>query len=209
MVTTVSHKPQSLALSFLFLAIVAASCSADPAALPAAKTKEEFVETFTARDGTTLLLRSEQETDAKKRFSGSEQVLRAQLSDNQFAIACENGTEPPFRNAYWNNKAEGLYVDMIDGTALFLSSNKFDSGTGWPSFYQALDVAVLDFIVDDSYGMRRIEVRAKASKAHLGHVFEDGPPPSGLRYCINSASLRFIPKAELSAQGYENWLAKL
>ncbi|MBN2873621.1 MAG: peptide-methionine (R)-S-oxide reductase MsrB [Spirochaetales bacterium] len=128
--------------------------------------------------------------------------LRAQLSPEQYAVLVESATEPPFQNAFWDNHREGIYVDAIDGTALFASREKFDSGTGWPSFWAPIDPDAVVLVEDLSYGMRRIEVRSKASGGHLGHLFDDGPDPTGLRYCINSASLRFIPRAELAANGY-------
>lgn len=129
--------------------------------------------------------------------------LRASLSPSQYAVLVESATEPPFENLYWNNHAEGVYVDRIDGTPLFASREKFDSGTGWPSFWAPIDPAALILVEDLSYGMRRIEVRSKASGGHLGHLFDDGPAPTGLRYCINSASLRFVPRESLAAEGYE------
>lgn len=128
--------------------------------------------------------------------------LRRKLSPEQYAVLVEAATEPPFRNPYWKLHDEGIYVDAIDGSPLFASTAKFDSGTGWPSFWKPVDPATIELIEDDSLGMRRIEVRAKASGGHLGHLFDDGPNPTGLRYCINSASLRFIPRAELAAEGY-------
>lgn len=128
-------------------------------------------------------------------------VLRKTLSPEQYAVAVQGGTERPFANAYWNNHEEGIYVDVIDGTPLFSSHSKYDSGTGWPSFWEPLDKDALALVEDNSFGMRRVEVRSKSSGAHLGHVFTDGPEPTGLRYCMNSASLRFIPKAELEAAG--------
>ena len=128
--------------------------------------------------------------------------LRAKLSPEQYAVLVESATEPPFQNAYWDNHREGVYVDAIDGKPLFASKTKFESGTGWPSFWSPIDQADVLLVEDLSYGMRRIEVRAKASGGHLGHLFDDGPAPTGLRYCINSASLRFIPREELSAAGY-------
>lgn len=128
--------------------------------------------------------------------------LRARLTPEEWKILVESGTEPPFRNAYWDNHAEGLYVDRIDGTPLFASTAKFESGTGWPSFWQPVDKDAIILGEDNSYGMRRIEVRAKKSGGHLGHLFPDGPKPTGMRYCINSASLRFVPRAELATQGY-------
>ncbi|WP_304222516.1 peptide-methionine (R)-S-oxide reductase MsrB [Gracilinema caldarium] len=130
-----------------------------------------------------------------------DEVLRKTLSSEQYAVAVKGGTERPFANAYWNNHAEGIYVDVIDGTPLFSSQSKYDSGTGWPSFWEPLDKNALELLEDRSFGMIRVEVRSKSSGAHLGHVFTDGPEPTGLRYCMNSAALRFIPKEELEAAG--------
>ena len=128
--------------------------------------------------------------------------LRKRLSAEQFAVLVHAATEPPFKNKYWNNHDAGIYVDAIDGLPLFASTAKFDSGTGWPSFFGPLDPARLLLIPDQSLGMRRVEVRAKASGGHLGHVFDDGPPPSGRRYCINSAALRFVALENLEKEGY-------
>lgn len=127
--------------------------------------------------------------------------LKKKLSPEQYAVLVEAATEPPFRNPYWNLHEEGIFVDALDGQALFASTTKFDSGSGWPSFWKPIDPEAIELIEDNSLGMRRIEVRARASGGHLGHLFEDGPDPTGLRYCINSASLRFIPRARLAAEG--------
>lgn len=131
-------------------------------------------------------------------MSDSLEELRQRLTREQYHIACEGGTEPPFRNAYWDHKEEGVYVDVISGKPLFSSEAKFDSGTGWPSFFAPLDSEEIVEIVDTTHGMRRVEVRSKTGDAHLGHVFPDGPKPTGLRYCINSAALKFVPKSELA-----------
>jgi len=128
--------------------------------------------------------------------------LRAKLGPEAYAVLVESATEPPFRNAYWDNHEKGIYVDAIDGTPLFSSGEKYDSGSGWPSFWAPLDPERLLLVTDSSYGMTRVEVRAKASGGHLGHVFDDGPAPSGKRYCMNSASLRFVPAERLAAEGY-------
>jgi len=136
-----------------------------------------------------------------------DEVLRKNLSPEQYAVAVQGGTERPFANAYWNNHEEGIYVDVIDGTPLFSSNSKYDSGTGWPSFWEPLDKNALEFVEDTSFGMRWVEVRSKSSGAHLGHVFTDGPEPTGLRYCMNSASLRFIPKAEMESAGLGRYLS--
>jgi methionine-R-sulfoxide reductase len=128
--------------------------------------------------------------------------LRKELTALQYEVTQQEGTEPPFHNEYWNNHAAGLYVDVVTGEPLFSSTAKFESGTGWPSFYQPLSPAVVTIHHDDKYGWNRTEVRSKLGDSHLGHVFDDGPRPTGLRYCINSASLRFIPADQLEAQGY-------
>ncbi len=128
--------------------------------------------------------------------------LKKKLTPLQFEVACNAATEPPFRNAYWDNKRTGLYVDVLDGEPLFVSGTKYDSGSGWPSFYQPINKDCIIEKKDTTHGMVRIEVRSKKSDAHLGHVFPDGPKPTGLRYCINSASLKFIPVEDLEKEGY-------
>ncbi|NJK92750.1 MAG: peptide-methionine (R)-S-oxide reductase MsrB [Blastochloris sp.] len=137
----------------------------------------------------------------------SDQELRQKLTPNQFRITKQNGTEPPFRNEFWDHHAEGLYVCVISGDPLFSSKDKFDSGTGWPSFTRALKKEAVVEITDKSHGMIRTEVRGKLADSHLGHVFDDGPKPTGLRYCINSASLKFIPKEKLKELGYGEFSA--
>lgn len=133
--------------------------------------------------------------------------LKNKLTDEQFKVACESATEPPFRNAYWNNHEAGLYVDATTGEPLFSSTDKYDSGTGWPSFTRPVQKEVVVVKTDLSYGMARTEVRSKSGDAHLGHLFHDGPvEQGGLRYCINSASLRFVPVSRLVAEGYPEYL---
>jgi peptide methionine sulfoxide reductase msrA/msrB len=129
-------------------------------------------------------------------------ALRKQLTEQQYEVTQHSATEPPFHNAYWDNHAAGIYVDVVTGEPLFSSTNKFDSGTGWPSFYQPIAPKILVEKHDATYGMDRVEVRSKLGDSHLGHVFTDGPKPTGLRYCINSAALRFVPADQLVAQGY-------
>lgn len=132
--------------------------------------------------------------------------LRKRLTDIQYEVTQNNGTEPPFRNEYHNNKETGLYVDIVSGEPLFTSKDQFDSGCGWPSFTKPLKEEEIVNKEDTSHGMRRIEVRSKTADSHLGHVFPDGPAPTGLRYCINSASLRFIPVQNLEKEGYGEYV---
>ncbi|HQH29005.1 MAG TPA: peptide-methionine (R)-S-oxide reductase MsrB, partial [Oligoflexia bacterium] len=144
--------------------------------------------------------------DAACDFPRDESELRKLLSPEQFYVTQQSGTEQPFKNAYWNNKEEGLYVDVVSGEPLFSSTDKFDSGTGWPSFTKPVAKDALQTKSDASHGMVRTEVRSAKADSHLGHVFPDGPGPGGLRYCINSASLRFIPVDRLEAEGYGRFL---
>src|SRR5439155_2858235 len=134
------------------------------------------------------------------------QQLRTKLTPEQFAVTQQCGTEPAFRNAYWDNKKPGIYVDVVSGEPLFSSLDKFDSGSGWPSFTRPVQGTGVVEKQDVSHGMARTEVRSKQADSHLGHVFEDGPGPTGLRYCINSASLKFIPVEKMEAEGYGAFL---
>ncbi|WP_027624631.1 peptide-methionine (R)-S-oxide reductase MsrB [Clostridium lundense] len=136
-----------------------------------------------------------------------EEELRKKLNPLQYKVTQEGATERPFENEYWNNKKEGIYVDICSGEPLFTSKDKFDSGCGWPSFSKSIDRSLIKEKVDFTYNMHRIEVRSKLSDSHLGHVFNDGPEEKGgLRYCINSSALRFIPVEDLEKEGYEEYI---
>ncbi|PWJ46997.1 peptide-methionine (R)-S-oxide reductase MsrB [Faecalicatena contorta] len=155
--------------------------------------------------------KAEKAVDTSKKYvKKTQDELKASLNEMQFEVTQNNGTEPPYRNEYFNIFEEGIYVDITTGEPLFLSDDKFESGCGWPSFSRPIDSKLIKNITDRSHGMVRTEVRSSNGDAHLGHVFEDGPADQGgLRYCINSASLRFIPREKMEEEGYGEYLSML
>lgn len=170
------------------------------------ETKEMTNAETALSDEAACALPSHAQTTALDAFKKSDSEWKKILTDEQFRVMRQHGTEPPFRNAFWNNKEAGIYVGAGCKSPLFASAHKYNSGTGWPSFYDTIAPENIGQTVDKSYGMVRTEVHSSRCGGHLGHVFPDGPQPTGLRYCINSASLEFVPRAEMEERGFAAYL---
>jgi methionine-R-sulfoxide reductase len=168
---------------------------------------QELPKTVQADESAPVTKPIAQEKNSWRTFvNPGKSVLRSQLTSLQFAVTQEEGTETPYQNEYWDTKDEGIYVDIVSGEPLFSSLDKYDSGTGWPSFTKPLIAENIVEKTDYKLVIPRTEIRSKHADSHLGHLFDDGPPPAGIRYCMNSASLRFIPKESLATEGYSEFV---
>ncbi len=192
-------KTQLSTLAVLILAITTLLMANDPETNPAANAKQSPEELAACS------VPSHAETTALDEFKKSNDEWKKLLSPDQYRVLREQGTEPPFRNVYWNNKDKGIYLCAACEAPLFASAQKFDSGTGWPSFWDSIESSNVSETVDTSHGMTRTEVHCNRCGGHLGHIFPDGPKPTRLRYCINSASLEFVPKAELETRELDSY----